>query len=50
MPNTAYDEEEDLQRWLVQLLAPKLTNVGDGESETRLVRETEPLWERERIV
>lgn len=50
MPNTAYGEEEDMQRWLVQLLVPKLTDVGDGESEMRLVRETEPHWERERSV
>lgn len=50
MPNTAYEEEEDVQRWPVQLFAPKLMDVEDRESETRLVRKTEPHWERERSV
>ena len=50
VPNTAYGEEEDVQRWLVQLFAPRLTDAEDGESETRLVRRTEPRLERERSV
>lgn len=48
VPNRAYDGEEDMQRWLVQLLVPKSTEVEDSESEAKFVRKTEPDCERER--
>ena len=50
VPNTAYGEGEDVQRWLAQLFVSRFIEVDSDESEARLVRMTLPRWERDRSV